>query len=107
MPIRLGAFDLDGTLIRGQNSLAVIGAALRHPEWEHRIEILYMRGATPDEMGTRVAPWRTFSTEELCRPLRQRYRSPRGPTCLSPSAPRDVRGAPLDYGEASGALLPG
>jgi phosphoserine phosphatase len=70
MPIRLAAFDLDGTLIRGQNSLAVIGAALRHPEWERRMEILYMRGATPEEMGTRVAPWRTFSTEELCRPLR-------------------------------------
>lgn len=70
MPIRLAAFDLDGTLIRGQNSLAVVGAALRHPEWEQRMEILYMRGATPEEMGTRVAPWRTFSTEELCRPLR-------------------------------------
>jgi hypothetical protein len=70
MPIRLAAFDLDGMLIRGQDSLAVIGAALRHPEWEHRMEILYVRGATPEEMGTRVAPWRTFSTEELCRPLR-------------------------------------
>ena len=28
MPIRLMAFDLDGTLIRGRKSLTVIGAAV-------------------------------------------------------------------------------
>ena len=52
MPIRLVAFDLDGTLIRGRNSLAVLGAALCHPEWEQQMEILYMRGEAPEEMGT-------------------------------------------------------
>jgi FMN phosphatase YigB (HAD superfamily) len=34
MAVRLVAFDLDGTLIRGPNALAVIGAALRRPEWD-------------------------------------------------------------------------
>lgn len=69
MPIRLVAFDLDGTLIRGRNSLAVVGAALGHPEWEQQMEILYMRGQGPEEMSRRVAPWREFSPAELCRPL--------------------------------------
>jgi phosphoserine phosphatase len=69
MPIRLVAFDLDGTLIRGRNSLAVVGAALCHPEWEQQMEVLYMRGEAPEDMRTRVAPWREFSTAELCRPL--------------------------------------
>jgi phosphoserine phosphatase len=69
MTIRLVAFDLDGTLIRGRNSLAVIGAALRRPEWEKQMEILYMRGETPEEMRKRVAPWLEFSTGELCRHL--------------------------------------
>jgi len=50
MPTRLVAFDLDGKLIRGRNSLAVIGAALCRPEWEKQMEILYMRGETPEEM---------------------------------------------------------
>src|SRR5438132_12666056 len=50
MLIRLVAFDLDGKLIRGRNSLAVIGAALCRPEWEKQMEILYMRGETPEEM---------------------------------------------------------
>jgi phosphoserine phosphatase len=63
------AFDLDGTLIRGRNSLAVLGTALRHPEWEEQMEILYMRGETPDQMRRRVAPWTEFSPVELCRPL--------------------------------------
>ncbi len=66
MLIRLVAFDLDGTLIRGRNSLAVIGAALRHPEWEKQMEILYMRGETPEEMKKRIAPWLEFSADELC-----------------------------------------
>jgi phosphoserine phosphatase len=69
MPIRLVAFDLDGTLIRGRNSLAVIGAALCHPEWEKQMEILHMRRETPEEMRRRVAPWVEFSTDELCRHL--------------------------------------
>jgi phosphoserine phosphatase len=69
MPIRLVAFDLDGTLIHGRNSLAVVGAALGHPEWEQQMEILYMRGEAPEEMRRRVAPWRKFSTADLCRPL--------------------------------------
>jgi phosphoglycolate phosphatase-like HAD superfamily hydrolase len=47
MAIRLVAFDLDGTLIRGRNSLAVIGAGLGHPEWEMDMEILHMRDETP------------------------------------------------------------
>ena len=66
MPIRLVAFDLDGTLIRGRNSLAVIAAALRHPEWEQQMEILYMRGETPEKMRKRVAPWMELSRDELC-----------------------------------------
>src|SRR6266851_714437 len=57
MTIRLVAFDLDGTLIRGRNSLAVIGAGLGRPEWEKQMEILYMRDETPEEMRRRVAPW--------------------------------------------------
>lgn len=69
MPIRLVAFDLDGTLIRGRNSLAVVGAALRRPEWEERMEILCMRGEGPEEMRKRVAPWLEFSTRELCGQL--------------------------------------
>jgi phosphoserine phosphatase len=69
MPIRLVAFDLDGTLIRGRNSLAVIGAALRRPEWEEQMESLYMRGETPEGMRERVAPWMELSTGELCRHL--------------------------------------
>jgi phosphoserine phosphatase len=69
MPVRLVAFDLDGTLIRGRNSLAVIGAALRRPEWEEQMEILYMRGEAPEEMRKRVAPWKEFSKDELCRQL--------------------------------------
>jgi phosphoserine phosphatase len=69
VPIRLVAFDLDGTLIRGRNSLAVLGAALRRPEWETRMEILYMRGETPAAMRKRVAPWLRFSTGELSRQL--------------------------------------
>jgi HAD superfamily phosphoserine phosphatase-like hydrolase len=69
MPIRLVAFDLDGTLIRGRNALAVIGAALGHPEWEEQMEILSMRGEMPDEMTRRVAPWMEFSLGELSRQL--------------------------------------
>src|SRR5439155_14974381 len=69
MLIRLVAFDLDGTLIRGRNSLAVIGAGLGHPEWEKQMEILYMRDETPEEMRRRAAPWSEFSTGELCRQL--------------------------------------
>ena len=69
MPIRLVAFDLDGTLIRGRNSLAVISEALGRPEWEERMEILHMRGAAPEEMRQRVAPWMDFSAGELCRHL--------------------------------------
>lgn len=69
MPVRLVAFDLDGTLIRGRNSLSVIGAALRRPEWEERMEILHMRGETPEEMSRRVAPWTELSRSELCRQL--------------------------------------
>lgn len=69
MTIRLVAFDLDGTLIRGRNSLAVIGARLGHPEWEKQMEILYMRDETPEEMRRRVAAWSDFSTAELCSQL--------------------------------------
>jgi phosphoserine phosphatase len=69
MTIRLVAFDLDGTLIRGRNSLAVIGAGLGRPEWEKQMEILYMRDETPEEMRRRVAPWSEFSTGELCSQL--------------------------------------
>jgi phosphoserine phosphatase len=69
MAIRIVAFDLDGTLIRGRNSLAVIGAGLGHPEWERQMEILHMRDETPDEMRSRIAPWSEFSPGELCRPL--------------------------------------
>jgi phosphoserine phosphatase len=65
MPIRLVAFDLDGTLIRGRNSLAVVGAALHRPEWEERMEILKMRGETPEKMKERVAPWMELSRGEL------------------------------------------
>ena len=69
MAIRLVAFDLDGTLIRGRNSLAVIGAGLGHPEWEKQMEILHMRDEAPEEMSKRVAPWLAFSTGELCSQL--------------------------------------
>jgi len=69
MPIRLVAFDLDGTLIRGRNSLAVVGGALGHPEWEQQMEILYMRGESPEAMRRRVAPWRERESAELCCPL--------------------------------------
>jgi phosphoglycolate phosphatase-like HAD superfamily hydrolase len=69
MTIRLVAFDLDGTLIRGRNSLAVIGAGLGHPEWEKDMEILYMRDETPEQMRRRVAPWSAFSPGELCGQL--------------------------------------
>jgi phosphoserine phosphatase len=71
MPIRLVAFDLDGTLIRGRNSLAVVGAALGRPEWQEQMEILYMRGQTPDQMRARVAPWLEFSTRDLSSQLEQ------------------------------------
>jgi HAD superfamily phosphoserine phosphatase-like hydrolase len=69
MAIRLVAFDLDGTLIRGRNSLAVIAAALHRPEWEERMEILEMRGESPEEMKQRVAPWTELSRGELSREL--------------------------------------
>jgi len=65
MAVRLVAFDLDGTLIRGPNALAVIGAALRRPEWEEQMEILHMRGAAPEEMRSRIGPWKAFSKDEL------------------------------------------
>jgi phosphoserine phosphatase len=65
VPIRLVAFDLDGTLIRGRNALAVLGAAVGRPDWEQRMEILSMRDASPDEMRARVAPWLGFSTGQL------------------------------------------
>jgi phosphoserine phosphatase len=76
MPIRLVAFDLDGTLIRGRNSLAVVGTALGHPEWEQQMEVLYMRGEAPEEMSRRVEPWRKLSTRELCRPLERAQFAP-------------------------------
>lgn len=76
MSIRLVAFDLDGTLIRGRNSLAVVGARLGHPEWERQMEILYMRGEAPEEMRRRVEPWRKFSTADLCRPLEHAQLAP-------------------------------
>lgn len=76
MPIRLVAFDLDGTLIRGQNSLAVMGAALRRPEWAEQMEILYMRGQTAHEMSRRVAPWMEFSADELCCHLAHSHFAP-------------------------------
>ena len=69
MAIRLVAFDLDGTLIRGRNSLAVIGAGLGHPEWEMDMEILHMRDETPEQMRRRIAPWSAFSPGELCSQL--------------------------------------
>ncbi|HME93091.1 MAG TPA: haloacid dehalogenase-like hydrolase [Methylomirabilota bacterium] len=67
MSIRLVAFDLDGTLIRGPNALAVMGAALGHPEWEQQMEILSMRGVSAAVMAERVAPWRRLSRTELGR----------------------------------------
>lgn len=69
MPIRLVAFDLDGTLLRGRNALAVVANALDHPEWEQQMEILHMRGEAPAEMARRVAPWKSLSTAELSRHL--------------------------------------
>src|SRR5580704_5680618 len=55
MSIRLVAFDLDGTLIRGRNSLTVVADALHRAEWEQQMEIWYMRGETPEQMRERVA----------------------------------------------------
>ncbi|HEU4439295.1 MAG TPA: HAD-IB family phosphatase, partial [Methylomirabilota bacterium] len=63
-------FDLDGTLIRGPNALAVMGAALGHPEWEQQMEILSMRGVSAAVMAERVAPWRRWPRTELGRALR-------------------------------------
>ncbi|PYM24424.1 MAG: hypothetical protein DMD80_23880 [Candidatus Rokuibacteriota bacterium] len=76
MPIRLMAFDLDGTLIRGRKSLTVIGAALRHPEWADQMEILNMRGQSSEEMSDRVTPWMEFSTDELCCQLVHSHLAP-------------------------------
>lgn len=69
MSIRLVAFDLDGTLIRGRNSLTVVANALHRPEWEQRMEILHMRGETPGQWRKRVAPWREFAPVDLSRHL--------------------------------------
>ena len=69
MSVRLVAFDLDGTLIRGRNSLTVVGHGLGHPEWSERMEIIYMRGRTADEMRARVAPWLAYAPHDLCRHL--------------------------------------
>lgn len=63
------AFDLDGTLIRDRNSLTVLGAAFDRPEWVDQMEILDMRGETPEEMRSRVAPWLSISRTERCGPL--------------------------------------
>jgi phosphoserine phosphatase len=69
--IRLVAFDLDGTLIRGYNALAVVGIAHGHPEWEKRMEILSMRGMSPAAMTERMAPWQGYSKGDLCGALAQ------------------------------------
>ena len=63
------AFDLDGTLIRERNSLTVLGAAFGRPEWADRMEILYMRGESPEQMRRRVAPWLAIPLAERCHPL--------------------------------------
>ena len=76
MPIRLMAFDLDGTLIRGRKSLTVIGAALSHPEWTDQMEILKMRGQSSEEMSDRVTPWMEFSKDELCCQLVHSHLAP-------------------------------
>jgi phosphoserine phosphatase len=67
--VRLVAFDLDGTLIRERNSLTVLGAAFDRPEWADRMEILYMRGESPEQMRCRVAPWLAIPLAERCHPL--------------------------------------
>jgi HAD superfamily phosphoserine phosphatase-like hydrolase len=69
MSIRLVAFDLDGTLLRGRNALTVIAHALDHPEWEQQMEILNMRGESSDQMARRVAPWTRLPSRELSRHL--------------------------------------
>jgi hypothetical protein len=68
MALRLVAFVLDGTPIRGDNSIAVVGGALGHREWESRMEILHMREESPEARRSRAAPWLGFSRDELCRP---------------------------------------
>jgi len=67
--VRLVAFDLDGTLIRGRNALAVLGAAFDRPEWVDRMEILHMRGESPEQMRRRVAPWLTIPLAGRCHAL--------------------------------------
>lgn len=83
--IRLVAFDLDGTLVRGPglNCGALIGDTLGHPEWTERMEPLHIRGETPERMSERVAPWLDYSKNELCRPLERAH--------LAPGAARSFR----------------
>jgi phosphoserine phosphatase len=67
--VRLVAFGLDGTLIRGRNALEVLGDAFGRPEWADRMDILSMRGETSQQMRSRVGPWRPIPRAERCRPL--------------------------------------
>ena len=69
MAVRLVAFDLDGTLIRGPDSLTVLAAGFARPEWAERMEILGMRGEDAAAMRRRVAPWLPIPAAERCRPL--------------------------------------
>ena len=69
MAVRLAAFDLDGTLIRGRNSLTVLADGFMSPDWTLRMEILEMRGEDVEAMRRRVAPWLTIPLAERCRPL--------------------------------------
>jgi hypothetical protein len=69
--VRLVAFGLDGTLIRGRNALEVLGDAFGRPEWADRMDILSMRGETSEQMRTgwaRGGPSRGPSGVARCPP---------------------------------------
>jgi phosphoserine phosphatase len=55
--VRLVAFGLDGTLIRGRNALEVLGDAFGRPERAHRMDILSMRARRDVRADADPGPW--------------------------------------------------
>lgn len=67
--LELVAFDLDGTLIRGDNCVQTIGRGMGRPEWGEQFEVLRMREQSAEVVRRRVQPWLQRDLEELTRHL--------------------------------------
>lgn len=67
--LELVPFDLDGTLIRGDNCVQTIGRGMGRPEWGEQFEVLRMREQSAEVVRRRVQPWLQRDLEELTRHL--------------------------------------